>query len=111
MTSWDPNYCGPFNHRHKTHMIDVNADGNAICVRPGCNHAVNVVCTCRYEPGWTKYVGCPTHTENPRAPYPSPGQYHMSDRVPGMEWCPEDMGGDLSLEDANRFARELRRKR
>lgn len=114
MTSWNVNYCGKFNqHGHRQHMLDPDADGNVVCSRPGCGHLALLVCTCRYDPDNAKYIGCPKHTENPRAPtsrLPGPDGTWSRDYVAMWKWLPEDMGGDLSLERADELARELRPK-
>lgn len=107
MTSWNANYCGPFNRSgHMQHMIDPDIDGNVMCSRPGCYHMVIINCTCRIDPGWTKYIGCPTHTENAR--YVSRRPYPSDDDMRALRpFMPEDMGGDVSLEEADRLAKQL----
>lgn len=107
MTSWNLNFCGPFNRRgHTTHMIDPDEDGNAVCVRPGCGHVAKMVCHCRVDADMAKYIGCPKHCVNPRAPMPR-GLPDSQEWRACWPWLPEDMGGDLTLEEADRRAREL----
>ena len=114
MTSWNLNYCGPFNRSgHMHHMIDPDADGNAMCVRPGCGHASKIVCTCLLDEDYTKYIGRPTHTSNPRMKwYPGSGIGVPDEPAWGlaMRWMPDSLGGELSDEEAELLSRELVRK-
>lgn len=85
------------------HMLDPDVDGNVFCSRPGCGYVGKIVCTCTYEPEWTKYIGCPTHTQNPRMIYPN----RFGNGGWWCDWYPENSGGDLSQEEADRCAAEL----
>lgn len=112
-------YCGLFGD-HKTHMLDPDADGNVVCSRPGCGHCELMICTCRLDPDYTKYVGCPKHTVNPRLiEYPKKwlvgfgcGSRPTPEAAAAMNWYPDDMGGPegVTYEQAALAAQELIRR-
>lgn len=110
MTSWNMNYCGMIGgpRAGMQHMLDPDEDGNVVCSRPRCGHIAEYVCPCRIEPDVARYLGCPKHTENPRCVMPRCAPWEGSrEWVEARRWLPEDMGGDLTLEEADRRAREL----
>ncbi len=108
---WNINECGQVGgpHADMRHMFDPDEGSNVKCVRPGCGHTLEIHCLCRIEVDMTKYIGCPTHTVNPRVMMPPRGPWgpHSEFTRACWPWLPESMGGDLTLEEADRRAREL----